>query len=75
MSGPFASAVRRAIQSGTDTWECYYYMGNATNSDGAHEWSANRQNVYMETRKSALGPEWAEWRTTIMRIQHHLRYG
>lgn len=72
MSGPFVQAVKAAIDQGTDCWEAMYYRGPEI--DGRGEWPLRRQNVYMEARRSALGPEWSEWRRTIMRIKHEIRY-
>lgn len=75
MSGPFVTAVKAAISQDSDCWEALYYKGSVIDKKtGRSEWSPRRQPVYMETRKSALGPDWAEWRTTILRIKHEVRY-
>lgn len=50
--GPIAKAVTDAINANSDTWEFhYYYEGGA--------FDPKRLQVYMHTRHSALGPEWA----------------
>ena len=58
--GPFAKAVTDA---GTDgIWEGEYYCGNG--------FDPRRREVYLETRQSAIGPEWGELQGCVV---HHGR--
>ena len=63
----FVEAVKKAINSNTDNWEAYYYMGNLITKD-EHEWDPKKTAVYMHARQSALGPEWGELRRCIMQM-------
>ena len=52
--GPFALAVTRAAECGSDSWEVEYYRCGG-------RWPDARAPTYMETRYTVLGPEWVAW--------------
>jgi len=52
---PFVAAVTRAIELDSDNWEIeYYYVVD-------RGFIPRRLAVFLQTRASALGPEWKEF--------------
>jgi len=61
--GGFVEAVTYGVEHNT-IWEgAYYYNCERRN------WDARKLNVYMETRNSALGPEWSDLRRVVMQMK------
>jgi len=60
---PFVSAVTASISQRSDDWAINYYMGEKPD-----QWNENRAKTYMETRRIALGPEWASLQAIIMQM-------
>lgn len=64
--GGFVEAVTKAINGGgdPDCWESRYYCDDNFNP--------RKLNTYMHARRTALGPEWVEWRRCIMMMRGEL---
>ena len=67
MNCTFADAVRRAAAWNSDQWE--YEFGKA------RQWDTASTNVYMEVRRSALGPGFADSVLWGMREDEKRHYG
>jgi len=66
--GGFVEAVTKAInqREPSDCWEGEYYC--------CDNFNPKKANVYMHTRRSALGPGWSESVLVGLRVEHKIPY-